>query len=169
MNIQKTNAARLLEQHKIAYQLVSYDVDENDLGAEHVAQQLGEDVDSVFKTIVLRGDRTGIFVCVVPATAEVDLKKAAKVIGDKKCELIRVKELLSLTGYVRGGCSPIGMKKSYPTIFQQDILHHPYVFCSAGQRGLQFRISPQDLIAAAHGHLADVVPSPLSSNNTCIH
>ena len=146
----------MLDQHRISYQLVPYDVDESELGAEHVAEQLGENVNSVFKTIVLRGERTGIFVCVVPAPAEIDLKKAAKVIGDKKCELTHVKELLSLTGYIRGGCSPIGMKKSYPTIFQQDILDHDYIFCSAGQRGLQFCIAPHDLIKAANGKVADV-------------
>ena len=113
--INKTNVARLLDKAKIAYQLVPYEVDENDLSATHVAEQLGEDIAQVFKTLILHGDKSGYFVCVIPGADEVDLKKAAKVSGNKKCEMIPVKELLPLTGYIRGGCSPIGMKKHFPT------------------------------------------------------
>lgn len=112
--INKTNVARLLDKAKVAYKLVPYEVDENDLSATHVAEQLGEDVSQVFKTLVLRGDKSGYFVCVIPGAAEVNLKKAAKVSGNKSCEMIHVKELLPLTGYIRGGCSPIGMKKHFP-------------------------------------------------------
>ena len=109
--IAKTNVARLLDQAKISYSLVPYIVDENDLSAGHIAEQLGEDIEQVFKTLVLRGDKTGHFVCVVPGEDEVDLKKAAKISGNKKADLIPMKELLPTTGYIRGGCSPIGMKK----------------------------------------------------------
>ena len=112
--INKTNVARLLDKAKIAYQLVPYEVDENDPSATH-AEQLGEDIAQVFKTLILHGDKSGYFVCVIPGADEVDLKKAAKVSGNKKCEMIPVKELLPLTGYIRGGCSPIGMKKHFPT------------------------------------------------------
>lgn len=153
----KTNAARLLDRQKIAYELIPYPVDENDLGAEHIAALLGEPLDCVFKTILLRGDKTGPFVCVVPAMAEIDLKKAAKITSNKKCELTHMKELLPLTGYIRGGCSPIGMKKAFPTFFHSSILEHAYVFCSAGQRGLQFKIAPADLVKAAAGTVADVI------------
>lgn len=113
--IEKTNAARLLDRAKIAYELVPYRVDEEHLAATHVAEQLGEEIACVFKTLVLKGDRTGYFVCVVPGNHEVDLKAAARVSGNKKVDLIPMKELLPVTGYIRGGCSPIGMKKSFPT------------------------------------------------------
>lgn len=110
VKIEKTNAARLLDRAKIAYELIPYRVDEEHLAATHVAEQLGEDVAAVFKTLVLRGDRTGHFVCVVPGDHEVDLKAAARISGNKKADLIPVRELLPTTGYIRGGCSPIGMK-----------------------------------------------------------
>ena len=154
--INKTNAARLLDQLKIAYELISYEVDENDLGAQHIAEQLGQPIERLFKTLVLRGDKTGLVVCVIPGAAEVDLKKAAKVTGNKKLEMIHVKELQPLTGYIRGGCSPIGMKKPLPTWFHQSVMDYDTVYCSAGQRGLQFRLAPQDLVNAAHGTLADL-------------
>lgn len=155
--IKKTNAARLLDQLKIDYQLISYEVDENDLGAAHIARQLGQPIERLFKTLVLRGDRTGLFVCVIPGAEEVALKKAAKVTGNKKAEMIHVKELLPLTGYIRGGCSPIGMKKPLPTWFHQSVMDYDTVYCSAGQRGLQFCIAPADLVKAAHGSLADLI------------
>ena len=157
MKINKTNAARQLDQLKIAYELIPYEVDENDLGAEHIAKLLGEPIERIFKTLVLRGDRTGLFVCVIPGAEEVDLKKAAKVTGNKKVEMIHVKELLPLTGYIRGGCSPIGMKKPLPTWFHQSLTLYDSVYCSAGQRGLQFRLAPADLLHAAHGTLCDII------------
>ncbi|MBQ7421067.1 MAG: Cys-tRNA(Pro) deacylase [Prevotella sp.] len=144
---QKTNAARLLDAAGINYELIPYEVDENNLDAGHVAAQLGEDLDSVFKTLVLRGDKTGLFVCVVPGSTEVDLKVAAKISGNKNCEMIHVKELLPLTGYIRGGCSPIGMKKPYPTFIHESAELYDYIYISAGVRGLQIRISPADLIS----------------------
>lgn len=155
--INKTNAARQLDQLKIAYELIPYEVDENNLGADHIASQLGLPIAQLFKTLVLRGDKTGLLVCVIPGAEEVDLKKAAKVTGNKKVEMIHVKELLPLTGYIRGGCSPIGMKKPLPTWFHQTLTDYDTVYCSAGQRGLQFRIAPQDLLRAAHGTLADLI------------
>jgi len=155
--INKTNAARQLDQMKIAYELIPYEVDESNLGADHIAAQLGLPIEQLFKTLVLRGDKTGLFVCVIPGAEEVDLKKAAKVTGNKKVEMIHVKELLPLTGYIRGGCSPIGMKKPLPTWFHQTLTGYETVYCSAGQRGLQFRIAPANLLRAAHGTLADLI------------
>ena len=117
----KTNAARLLDQAGIRYELIPYEVDENHLSADEVAAKLGEDIAYVYKTIVLRGDRNGYFVCVVRGDSEIDLKEAARVSGNKRAELIHVKELLPLTGYMRGGCSPVGMKKPFPTYYQASI------------------------------------------------
>ena len=142
----KTNAARLLDAAGIAYELVPYEVDENDLAAQHVADQLGEDIEQVFKTLVLRGDRNGFFVCVIPGNFEVDLKVAAQISGNKSCEMLHVKELLPTTGYIRGGCSPIGMKKTFPTFIHESALLYDYIYVSAGIRGLQLKIAPQALI-----------------------
>lgn len=153
----KTNAARLLDQMNIKYELIPYEVDESDLGAAHIAEQLGQPIECLFKTLVLRGDKTGLFVCVIPGAEEVDLKKAAKVTANKKVEMIHVKELLPLTGYIRGGCSPIGMKKPLPTWFHETVMKYDKVFCSAGQRGLQFCIAPSNLVHAAKGTVADLI------------
>lgn len=155
--IEKTNAARLLDKAGIPYELIPYEVDENDLAAGHIAAQLDEPLDQVFKTLVLSGDKTGYFVCVVPGGAEVDLKAAAKVSGNKKCDLIHMKDLLSVTGYIRGGCSPVGMKKPFPTYFHSSALDFPYIYVSAGVRGLQFRISPADLIGYVKAVTADII------------
>ena len=155
--INKTNVARLLDKAKIAYQLVPYEVDENDLSATHVAEQLGEDIAQVFKTLILHGDKSGYFVCVIPGADEVDLKKAAKVSGNKKCEMIPVKELLPLTGYIRGGCSPIGMKKQFTTYIQPTAYGFDQIYVSAGQRGLQIQIAPADLIKVAQAIEADLI------------
>ena len=143
---QKTNAARLLDAAGINYTLVPYQVDEEHLEAAHVAEQLGEDLDQVFKTLVLRGDRNGLFVCVMPGSLEVDLKVAARISGNKSCEMIHVKELLPNTGYIRGGCSPLGMKKPLPTFIHESALLYDHIYISAGVRGLQLRIAPEDLI-----------------------
>ena len=144
--IEKTNAARLLDKAKISYELIPYMVDENNLAATHVAEQLGEDIATVFKTLVLFGDRTGHLVCVVPGNHEVDLKAAAKVSGNKWVEMIPMKDLLATTGYIRGGCTPIGMKKRFPTFIHASCLEHQHIYISAGVRGLQIRIAPTDLI-----------------------
>ena len=144
--ISKTNAARLLDAAGIAYELVPYEVDESNLADDHVAEQLGEDIEQVFKTLVLRGDKNGYFVCVMPGNFEVDLKVAARISGNKNCEMLHVKELLPTTGYIRGGCSPIGMKKPFPTFIHESALLYDYIYVSAGIRGLQFKIAPQALI-----------------------
>lgn len=155
--VEKTNAARLLDRAKIAYELVPYRVDEEHLAATHVAEELGEDIGSVFKTLVLRGDRTGYFVCVVPADHEVDLKAAARVSGNKKADLIPMKELLPVTGYIRGGCSPIGMKRAFPTYIHSSCLGLSEIYVSAGVRGLQIRIAPDALIAFTRAETADLI------------
>ncbi|MBR1882070.1 MAG: Cys-tRNA(Pro) deacylase [Muribaculaceae bacterium] len=152
----KTNAARLLDKAKVPYELIPYEVDENNLAADHVAQSIGEDIHQVFKTLVLHGDRTGHFVCVVPGSDEVDLKKAARVSGNKKADLIAMKDLLATTGYIRGGCSPVGMKKPFPTFFHSTATRFPHIFVSAGVRGLQFKINPQDLIDYVGAQVADI-------------
>ena len=153
---EKTNAARLLDKAKIAYGLIPYEFDENDLAAQHVADSLGQDIARVFKTLVLHGDRTGHIVCVIPGNGEVDLKALAKVSGNKKCEMIPMKQLLPLTGYIRGGCSPIGMKKHFPTYIHHTCEEFPYIFVSAGVRGLQLKIAPADLIGFTGGTVADL-------------
>ena len=155
--ITKTNAARRLDKANVAYRLVPYTVDENDLSARHVAEGLGEDIEQVFKTLVLRGDKTGHLVCVVPGDHEVDLRKAAKVSGNKKCDMIAVKELLPLTGYIRGGCSPVGMKKAFPTYVHQTMETFDTIYISAGVRGLQIEIAPADLIREVKATVADLV------------
>ena len=129
MKINKTNAARLLDKAKIAYELIPYEVDENDLSAIHVADSLGENIE------------------------QVDLKLAAKASGNKKCDLIPMKELLPLTGYIRGGCTPIGMKKTFSTYIHESCLNYPYIYISAGQRGLQLKLDPNDLIKEVHAEV----------------
>lgn len=155
--IKKTNVARLLEHDNIKYELVTYEVDESDLSASHVAESLGENVEQVFKTIVLHGDKSGYFVCVVPGDSEIDLKKAAQVSGNKKCSPLPLKELLPTTSYIRGGCSPIGMKKQFPTYINASACNFDEIYVSAGVRGLQIKISPHDLANASKASFADLV------------
>lgn len=157
----KTNAARLLDKAKIPYRLIPYKVDEEHLDALHVAAELGEDINCVYKTLILHGDRNGFLVCVIPGNREVDLKKAAKASGNKKVEMLPMKELLPTTGYIRGGCSPIGMKKPFPTYFQQEMEGLQEVFISAGMRGLQIGIAPGELIRYVNGTLCDLVSDTL--------
>lgn len=156
MKINKTNVARLLDKAGIKYELIPYVVDESDLSAQHIAAQLDEDINRVFKTLVLRGDKTGLFVCVIPGNMEVNLKAAAKISSNKSAEMIAVKELLPLTGYIRGGCSPIGMKKHYPTYFHSTCLDFDYIYVSAGVRGIQLKLSPKELVGFVNGAVADV-------------
>lgn len=157
LKINKTNVARLLDKAGVKYDLLPYEVDETDLSAVHVAAQLGEDVEQVFKTIVLHGDKSGFFVCVVPGDSEIDLKKAAKVSGNKKCDLLPMKELLPTTGYIRGGCSPIGMKKVFPTYIHVSAQQYEFIYVSAGVRGLQIKISPTDLLNQSKAVYADLI------------
>ncbi len=152
----KTNAARLLDKAGIAYRLIPYEFDENDLAAQHVAESLNQPIEQVFKTLVLHGDRTGHIVCVVPGNGEVDLKALAKVSGNKKVEMILMKDLLGVTGYIRGGCSPIGMKKRFPTYIHSSATDFNVIYISAGVRGLQIEIAPSDLISFTGAVLADV-------------
>lgn len=156
VKIEKTNAARLLDKARISYKLIPYEFDENDLAAQHVADSLGQDISRVFKTLVLHGDRTGHIVCVVPGNAEVDLKALAKASGNKKVEMIAMKDLLGVTGYIRGGCSPIGMKKRFPTFFHTSALDFDTIYVSAGVRGLQLEINPSELIRFVSATTADV-------------
>lgn len=146
MKIDKTNAIRRLEKEKIAYKLITYQVDESDLSAVHVAQQLHEPVEQVFKTLVLKGDKTGYFVCIIPGAQELDLKAAAKISGNKNCEMIPMKDLLAITGYLRGACSPIGMKKQFPAYIDSSFKNFDYIYVSGGKRGLQIQLAPHDLI-----------------------
>ena len=146
MKTEKTNAARLLDAAGIDYELVPYSYSEEDLSAESVAAELNEPIEQVFKTLVLRGDKTKEFVCVIPGDMEVDLKVAAKISGNKNCEMLHVKDLLPTTGYIRGGCSPIGMKKPFPTFIHESALLYDYIYISAGKRGLQIKINHQALI-----------------------
>jgi len=155
--MKKTNAARLLDAKSICHELLEYEVDESDLSATTLAKKIGEDIEQIFKTLVLRGDKTGVFVCVVPGDTEVDLKKAAKISGNKNCAMVHQKELLPLTGYIRGGCSPLGMKKSYPTYIHETCQLFDSIFVSAGQRGLQFKINPEDLIKITGSVVGDLV------------
>lgn len=156
-SINKTNAARLLDKQQIPYELIPYTVDEADLSAIAVAAKLGQNLEQVFKTLVLRGDKTGVFVCVIPGGEEVDLKKAAKASGNKNCAMVPMKEILELTGYIRGGCSPLGMKKKYPTYIDESCTLYDHIFISAGVRGLQIEIAPNDLIIAAECQVCDLV------------
>jgi Cys-tRNA(Pro)/Cys-tRNA(Cys) deacylase len=157
MKQQKTNAARILDRMGITYELVAYEVDESDLSAVHVAAQLGQNVEQVFKTILLRGDRNGVFVCIVPGAEEVNLKLAASVSGNKKVETVAMKELLPLTGYIRGGCSPLGMKKPYPIYLHSSATQFPFIYISAGQRGLQLKLAPTELIKAVNATVTELI------------
>jgi len=155
--MKKTNAARLLDSKSINYSLVEYEVDESDLSATTLAKKIGQNIEQLFKTLVLRGDKTGIFIAVIPGNAEVDLKKAAKISGNKNCAMIQQKELLPLTDYIRGGCSPLGMKKPYPIYIHETCRLFDFIFVSAGQRGLQLKINPDDLIKVSGAVVCDLV------------
>lgn len=143
----KTNAMRILDKAKINYDTIEYEVDENDLSGTHIADEAGLSYDMVFKTLVARGDKTGPIVMCIPVDKEIDLKRAAVFTGNKKIEMIHVKDLLSLTGYIRGGCSPIGMKKKFPTFFDESCLSHDKITISAGIRGIQLLLSAKELVA----------------------
>jgi Cys-tRNA(Pro)/Cys-tRNA(Cys) deacylase len=155
--MKKTNAARLLDVRSIKYELTEYEVNENDLSASSLAEKIGQDIHQIFKTLVLRGDKNGVFIAVIPGSEEVNLKKAAKVSGNKNCAMVQQKELLGLTGYIRGGCSPLGMKKAYPIFMDESCLLFDSIFVSAGQRGLQLSINTNDLIQVSGAVVCDLV------------
>ena len=152
----KTNALRILDQKKINYDIKEYEYDEEHLSGEHVLEQVDFNENEVYKTLVLKGLKEYI-VCCVPVLEEIDLKKLAKASNNKSVEMIHMKDLLSITGYIRGGCSPIGMKKKFRTYFQHDIINIEKVAVSAGKRGLQVILSPHDLVTVTDGVLVDVI------------
>jgi Cys-tRNA(Pro)/Cys-tRNA(Cys) deacylase len=148
MFMKKTNAARLLDSLKINYELREYEIDESDLSAESVAKKMGLPPEQVFKTLVAQGDKTGVLMACIPGDAELDLKTMAAVSGNKKVEMVPIKEIQQLTGYIRGGVSPIGIKKRYPIFLDESAMRFPFISISAGARGSQIFISPRELIRA---------------------
>ena len=160
--MEKTNASRILDRLGVKYQLVEYKVDPEHLDAIHVANELGEDIETVFKTLVLHGDKTGYFVCVIQGDKEVDLKKAAKISGNKKVAMIPMKELLPLTGYIRGGCTAIGMKKNFPVYLDANALDQEFIYISAGKRGLQIKLSPSDYLDATKATVGEIISEEIA-------
>jgi Cys-tRNA(Pro)/Cys-tRNA(Cys) deacylase len=154
----KTNALRILETRGVAFRTVAYEIDDEDLSAAAAAEKSGVPLEKIFKTLVLRGDRTGVFICCVPGGEELDLKSAARVSGNKSCELVPLRELQELTGYVRGGCSPIGTKKPFPVFVDETAILFDDISVSAGERGLQVLLDPKDLFS-----VTGAVTGPLTS------
>lgn len=148
---------RLLDKAGISYESREYAYSEDDLSGVHAAAELGYPCEMVFKTLVLHGDKSGYFVCCIPVDQEIDLKKAAQVSGNKKAEMLHVKELLPLTGYLRGGCSPVGMKKQFPTYLENSARQQERISISAGQRGVQVLLAPEALAAYIHAEFAELV------------
>ena len=158
--ITKTNAMRQLDERRIPYEVLTYEVDESDLSGTHIAAQIGLPLAMVFKTLVAKGDKTGPLVFCIPVDREIDLKAAASLTGNKKIEMLHVKDLLGLTGYIRGGCSPIGMKKKFPTYFDVSAVDHERITVSAGVRGAQLLLDRGALVSLVGGTLIDVTKSP---------
>lgn len=153
----KTNAARILEQKKISFSLYEYEFNQDEIDAVSVAKKIGAELNRVFKTLVAYGDKNGINIFVIPGNSTLDLKKAAACSNNKKVEMIKEKELLPLTGYIKGGCSPIGMKKNYPTYIDQSVFKFSKIFVSAGKRGLQLQISPSDLLKVTNAYAKNLI------------
>ena len=154
--LKKTNAARFLDKLKIEYEIREYEVDESDLSAENVARKVGLPLERIFKTLVARGDKTGVIMAVVSGAAEVDLKALAAVSGNKKAEMVHLNEVLPLTGYIRGGVSPLGAKKNYPVYLDRTALAQATISISAGMRGIQIFLSPAELMRATHAVVGDI-------------
>ena len=152
----KTNAMRLLETQKIEYELLTYEVDESDLSGEHIAHEIGLPEEQIFKTLVTKGEKNGHVVFCIPTCLELDLKKAASAAGEKRIEMLHVKDLLPTTGYIRGGCSPLGMKKKFPTFIDEACLLYDKITVSAGVRGGLLLLSPDDLVRAAKATVCEV-------------
>lgn len=153
----KTNAMRLLDAAKISYEVKEYEVDESDLSGVHIASQIGLPFEQVFKTLTAKGDKTGVVVFCIPVDKEIDLKKAATITGNKRVELLHVKDLLSTTGYVRGGCSPIGMKKKFPTFIEESALNFEQITVSAGMKGAQLLLNVEELVKFTGAKLCQIV------------
>ncbi len=153
----KTNAIRILESMGIVYRISSYEVNVDELDAVSVARKIGIEQEKVFKTLVTSGDKSGHAVFVIPGNSELDLKKAARISGNKNIEMIKMKDLLSTTGYIRGGCSPIGMKKTFPTFIDESAQLYDEIYVSPGMRGMQIALSPRDLRDVINGKFADLV------------
>ena len=153
----KTNAMRMLDRAKVPYRVYTYDHSDGKIDGVSVAQKLGQDVNAVFKTLVTRGHSGGYFVFVLPVAQELDLKKAAKAVGEKSVEMIHVAEINKVTGYIRGGCSPVGMKKLYPTVFHETALDYDTIYISAGKIGAQVELAPQALLELLRGQTADII------------
>ena len=152
----KTNVMRLLDAAGIEYIPGEYEVDENNLSGSHAADMMGVEHDSMYKTLVLKGEKKGYLVCCIPVDEELDLKKVAKAAGDKKVDMIHMKDLLPLTGYIRGGCSPLAGKKHYPVFVDESAILYERIYVSAGHRGVQLRLAPDDLLRAAEGTYAAI-------------
>ena len=153
---QKTNAARILDRLGIDYELKDYEVDESDLSAVHVAASVGMPIEQVYKTLVVRGDRNGIMMAVIQGDPELDLKSLASASGNKRAEMVHLKEVFALTGYIRGGCSPLGAKKDYPVYLDERALEQDSIAISAGKRGEQIVLEPTDLAKAASATIANI-------------
>lgn len=154
--MEKTNAVRILERAGVAYELRTYEVDEKDLSAPHVAEAIGMPAEQVFKTLVARGDRTGVLLACIPGNSELDLKALAAATGNKKVELVAVKEVLGLTGYIRGGVSPVGTRKAYPLYLDETAILWDVISVSAGVRGCQMLVAPDDLTRITEAQLAAI-------------
>ncbi|MEE1138943.1 MAG: Cys-tRNA(Pro) deacylase [Acutalibacteraceae bacterium] len=152
----KTNAMRLLEAAKIPFEVMEYEVDENNLSGVNTAKKTGKDPSQIFKTLVFSGEKQGYGVCCIPACEELDLKKTAKAFGEKKVEMLHVKDLLKVTGYIRGGCSPVGMKKLFPTVIDETATLFDKIYVSAGVRGIMLGIEPNALAEYVNAKLLDV-------------
>lgn len=155
--MKKTNAVRILESHNLNFELIEYEFNENEIDAVSVANQISAPPEIVFKTLVAQGDKTGYVVFVIPGNAELNLKKAANASGNKKVEMIKAKDLLSVTGYLRGGCSPIGMTKKYPTYIEETSQLFDYIYFSAGVRGMQVKLSSAELLNITDAVFADLI------------
>ena len=160
----KTNAMRMLCAAKISFDVLEYEVDENDLSGMHIAEQVGYPTEQMFKTLVAKGDKTGPLVLCIPVAKEIDLKKAAALTGNKKIEMVPVKELLGLTGYIRGGCSPIGMKKKFPTYIHESALNFDEITVSSGTRGAQLLLNTESLVRFVGAKVANLIEK--SANNS---
>ena len=156
IELKKTNAMRIMDSKKVKYSIKEYEVNESDLGAVAVAAKTGVDIDRIYKTLVLKGDREGYIVACIPGGSELYLKALAKVSGNKKVEMIPMKDLEKLTGYIRGGCSPVGMKKLFPTYIDIDAKDYETIVISGGKRGLQIDLSPEDLSRIIGGEFVKI-------------